>query len=282
MTDTVTVSDRMRKLVEDYAQKVRPRPTRLNAYEAEETLLREIGWLETVINQNDKRIQKLEFLVARAQDAAAAAEVILIAFGITRDASDVWWKGNVSAETVQEAITLFASPDPAGKTPSTKKTNVSGSLGRECGICGRHFDTIGNLCDDCSTPISAKPIPPQTRGEAIPVSTASFNEGKFSDRPIRLTGSSALIVELDVERQKLAALEAENARLLTALEERDFTIELLKGRRKELVQQVAALQSAAVVQKGELERAHGTIVELTKLRAGELAAKKYQSPTSGA
>lgn len=58
--------------------------------------------------------------------AAGEEERLLAALGIIRDAYGVWWKGNVSADTTDEAIALFApSPAASQAAPETMPDSVA-------------------------------------------------------------------------------------------------------------------------------------------------------------
>lgn len=88
MTDTVTVSDRMRKLFDRYQTSLLAAHKLPDAHPDagaklvycrldRDAILREIGWLETVIEQNDKRIHVLQAENARLLTALEEKEKAL-------------------------------------------------------------------------------------------------------------------------------------------------------------------------------------------------------------
>lgn len=240
----VTVSDRMRALIynathaaqnaglaEGITNLEHVLATEGEVHRATNSLLHEIGWLETVIDQRGKRIQELEaMLVEDARKALAESPTA---------EREIWCPdGEPCSPDCEHCARLLNHNDPADETPSTNPSDVSTSSG----------------------------VPPQTRGEAIPEGLAGIQEraawvadmiqGVGLPHSLYCEMSHNLLVDIPVLCEEY---KAERSRLLTALEEKDETILTYMRQHNDMAalivaknERIESLQSASVLQKERL------------------------------
>lgn len=275
MTDStptaVTVSDRMRELVEAYAERCyldgycKYRfDTDSRTIAAKDAVFRAVGWDETVIDQRGKRIQELEAKVhhpSRRWNFEAIDTGVRVCKGLHEKHEDCEW----------EYFIPHAAP-----ADETRDVNNESSYSKK--------------------PADALIRPPQTRGEAMPevidgslsdtADCSAFpNEGRcqhwrcITRERDRLQARVTLLADasersyLQKEEMSfaLARSESDRSRLLTALEEKER--EHAEAREAwgldylAMVKHRDDLQSAAVLQKEELKQVRGLALELSQTLA---------------